>query len=69
VGTEDQKLGYFARLIVSGFGTALVFFFALSVYASWAINGKYFHDYGWPLVGWGNTLWLIGAPISCLLAV
>ena len=61
MGTKDQKLGYVVRLVVGGFGTALLVFFGLSVYAAWAINGKYFHNYGWPRIGWGDTFWLIGA--------
>jgi hypothetical protein len=61
VGIKDNKLGYVVRLLLGGFGAALLVLFALSVYATWAINGKYFHHYGWPRIGWGDALWLIGA--------
>jgi hypothetical protein len=61
VGTKDQKLGYVVRLLVGGLGAVFLVLFALSVYAAWAINGKYLYYYGWSRIGWDNTLWLIGA--------
>jgi hypothetical protein len=54
--TKDQKLGYVVRFLVSGFGAILLVLFALSAYATWAINGKYFHYYGWPRIGRGDLL-------------
>lgn len=59
--TKDQKLGYIVRLVVGGFGTALLVLLALSVYAAWAVNGKYFQNFGWPRIGLGDAFWLIGA--------
>jgi hypothetical protein len=67
VGTKDQKLGYVVRLLIGGLGAALLILFALSLYAVWAINGKYFHDFGLPRIGWGDALWLIGASYFLLV--
>jgi hypothetical protein len=61
VNTKDQKLGYVVRLLIGGFGAVLLVLLALSVYAAWAINGKYFHYYGWARIEWNYILWLIGA--------
>lgn len=67
MNTRDQKLGYGVRFVVSGFGAILLVLFALSAYATWAINGKYFRYYGWPRIGWADLLWLFAASYFLLV--
>lgn len=67
MGIKDQKLGYAVRFLVGGFGAVLLVLFALSAYVTWAINGKYFHYFGWPHMGWGDILWLVVAAYFLLV--
>jgi hypothetical protein len=67
VDTKYQKLGYAVRFLVGGFGAVLLVLFALSAYGTWAINGKYFHYYGFPRIGWSDLLWLIVASYFLLV--
>ena len=65
--TKYHKIGYVARLLIGGFGAVLLVLFAFSAYTSWTVNAKYFHDYGWPRIGWGDMLWLMAASYFLLV--
>jgi len=59
MNATNKKLRRATRLLLGSVGTALLVLFVLGSYAMWAINRKYFHDYGWPRFGWGEALWLM----------
>jgi TRAP-type C4-dicarboxylate transport system permease small subunit len=59
MNAKTKKFRRATRLLLGSVGAVLLVLFALGTYAVWAINGKYFHDHGWPRFGWGEVFWLI----------
>jgi hypothetical protein len=59
MNSRDQQLGQGVRFLVGGFWVVLLVLFALSAYATWAIDGKYFRFCGLPRIGWADTAWVV----------